>query len=516
MAGKRQKLTDWFDKLLDAKPRQVELVEGDVRVVAQFDPPPPAPEAAGRNALFTKDCAAMTRPPKPEHVLEFADVLADVVEGLGGSDALFEAKGFLMAGLGAQVRGVNAEQVVRQHLAHTGTETVDADAATDLKRRNGADRGQNATSYDFGIARTGGAPDKVELKLSRPTFDKSTRSWRLHFHNFKIELSDRVFLAVEAPDALHVFEWDKGAKPGLSTNGKSTSGSKIQVYAARDLTDLGAATAELLAKLTEKNTLLFRIDYTDERYCKLFTQNTKGGRVYANVPLGTLSVVSRGHALDRVAQAVLARWAEASIAPAPATQDLNGQAVGDLRTACDFLCDGARVEHKASVMCWNTCREGFVLQFEKIKPEHFDLLYLSVLTPRGIHLLAATNEQAAKHLTKPSKQGDCALHVRAPGGKRGYGHWEAAEAFLLKNLASKHPKSMGLNYVAFVGFAEGDEDRLMTAAAQRGPCAEEEEEEEEDAICNGGAALVDARGGEPRSWRHDLGGAAPGAAHGRR
>ena len=496
MDEKRRKINDPFGKLLTAGPRQVELTEsreGDVRVVAQFDPPPPpaappppappAPEAADKkthNPHFTKDCACMTPSPKPEHVLEFSDVLDDVVSGLGGSDALFHSKGFLMAGLGAKVRGTNVEKVVRHHLENTGTKIVDADAQTDTKCCNGAARGKSATSYDFGIVGADGAVEKVELKLARPYLDTSKQRWNEQFENVKPALSDRVYLAVEASDALHVFEWDKETKPGLSTHGKSTHGSTIVVNGQRNLLDLDAATAVLLAKLTEKNTFLFRIEYTNERYRALFTHNTKGGRLYADVPMGTLSLTSRGHALDRIAQAVLARWVGATIAPAPATQDLNGQAVGDLRTACDFLCNGERAEHKGSLMGWNTDREGFGLKFEKSKPEHFDVLYLSALTPRGVHLFTATKEQATKRLSKPNKQGDCALDVCAPSGKKGCGHWKAAEAFLLKNIASKHARSMGFKYIALVRFAEGDNDRLMAAAAQRGHCAEEEEEDEEE------------------------------------
>ena len=423
----------------------------------------------------------MTKQPNPDHVLEFSDVLDDVVNGLGGSDALFHSKGFLMAGLGAAVRGTNAEQVVRHHLENTGTKTVDADVQTDAKRRNGAVRGKSATSYDFGIVGSDGAVEKVELKLARPCFKTSQQRWNSQFENVKPALSDRVYLAVEATDALHVFEWDKETKPGLCTTGKSTHGSIIHVNAQCNLVDLDAATAVLLAKLTKKNTFLFRIEYADERYREIFTRNTKGGRLYADVPMGTLSAVSRGHALDRIAQAVLARWAGATIAPAPATQDLNGHTVGDLSTACDFLCDGECAEHKGSLMVWDTSREGFALQFVKSKPEHFDALYLSALTPRGVHLFVATKEQATKRLTKPNKQGDCKLVVCAPGGEKGLGHWKAAEAFLLKNLASKHARSMGFKYLALVRFAEGDNDRLLAAVAQRGHLpAEEGEEGEED------------------------------------
>jgi len=422
----------------------------------------------------------MTKTPKPEHDLDFSDVVEDVANGLGGSDALFHNRGFLMAGLGATVRGANVEQVMRRHLDLHGTKTMDVDPNADVKQRDGKDRNKNATSYDFGIVKADGTVEKVESKLARPRFNTSDQSWGLQFANFKIGLSDRALLGVEASDALHVFEWDRKLKPGLSTHGKSTSGSQITVYGPSGMTDLDKATDALLTKMRTKNTFLFRVDYADEQYHDLFTRNTKGGRLYADVPLGTLSVVSRGHALDRITQAVLARWARCEIKEAPATKDLNGQEVHRLRTACDFLCNGQRAEHKGSLLCWATTREGFVLQFHAIKPDNFDVLDLSFMTPRGIHIFSAPKEQAMKHLSKPNRQGDSTLQVHAPAGKKGYRNFEGAETFLLKNMASKHAHSMGFKYVAFVHFVEGDKERLVDAQARLVPEDEEDEEEDED------------------------------------
>ena len=422
----------------------------------------------------------MTKTPKPEHVLDFSDVIEAAANGLGGSDALFHNRGFLMAGLGGKVRGENVEQVMRRHLELNGTKTVDVDTKTDVKQRDGKDRTKNTTSYDFGIVKMDGTVEKVESKLARPGFDTLTQRWRLCFEAFKIGLSDRAFLGVEAPDALHVFEWDRKLKPGLSTTGKSTSGSVIQVCGPMGMTDLDKATDALLTTMRTKNTFLFRIDYTDEKYHDLFTRNTKGGRLYADVPLGTLSVVSRGHALDRITQAVLAQWADAEIEDAPATTDLNGKEVGSLRTACDFMCDGKRVEHKGSLLSWKTNHECFVLKFWKIKPGNFDVLYLSFMTPRGIHIFSVAKEQAVKHLGKPNRQGDSTLQVNAPRGKKGFKHFKDAETFLLKNMASKHTRSMGFEYLSFVRFAEGDKELLINAQERLGSGDDDDDEEDDE------------------------------------
>tara|TARA_B110000444_G_C18820696_1_gene587567 strand:- start:1369 stop:2124 length:756 start_codon:yes stop_codon:yes gene_type:complete len=251
------------------------------------------------------------------------------------------------------------------------------------------------------------------------------------------------------------------------------------------MTDLDEATDALLVKMRNKNKFCFRIDYTDKRYHDLFTRNTKGGLLYADVPLGTLSTVSRGHALDRITQAVLKQYTRCEIEEAPKTKDLNGHAVGSLRTACDFLCNGQRSEHKGSLMVWNTNKEGFGLRFPGIKPDNFDVLYLSFMTPRGIHIFSAPKEEAVKRLGKANRQGDSTLMMAAPAGKAGYGRFEEAETFLLKRVASQHNRSMGFKYVAFVRFAEGDKERLMKAGDSIGPedddeCHEDDDEEDDE------------------------------------
>ena len=440
-----------------------------------------ATEATGKKVpapQFTRKTASETKTPNPAHVLDFSAVVDDVANGLGGNDALFHKRGFLMAGLGCKVRGDNAEQVMLLWFDLNGIKTVDVDPNTDAKQRNGKKRKKNATSYDFGIVMADGTVEKVEAKLARPCFNTYTQRWELHFEHLKIEMNDRVFLAVEASDALYVFEWDRKLKPGISTQGKSTSGSKIQMYGPSGMTDLDDATTALLTKMRTKNTLLFRIDYTDEKYHDLFTRNTKGGRLYKDVPLGTLSVVSRGHALDRIAQAVLAQWARCEIKEAPKTKDVNGKEVSSLRTACDFLCNGQRAEHKGSLLCWATTHEGFELKFVNIKPDNFDVLYVSLMTPRGIHIFSAPKEEAVKHLGKPNRQGDSKLQVRAPRGKKGFKRFEDAETFLLKNMASKHTRSLGFEYLSFVRFAEGDNELLINAQERLG--SEDDDDDEDD------------------------------------
>ena len=264
-----------------------------------------------------------------------------------------------MAGLSHNVRGPNAERVVRRFLVQNGVATHDVDCNNDAPERNGVVRSKTKTTYDFGIAlHDDGAVQKGEHKLARISYVPARRCWRCVWCGLKLGLSDIVLLTIEALDGLHVFQWDKEAQPGISRDGKMTAshGGQVVVGGSRGTTNPDEATSEIVQKMKKMgNTYLGKIPYTDESYRDLFSRNTKGGEEYANVPMGTLTCTTRGNALDRVAQAVLARWLGATIAPAPASTNCRGGKVGAHSTEADFLCNEQRAEHKMSILCWDRC-----------------------------------------------------------------------------------------------------------------------------------------------------------------
>ena len=430
---------------------------------------------------FNRKAAGLTQTPRPKHALLFSEVVEAAATKLGGVDALFQIRGAAMAGLSHNVRGPNAERVVRHFLVQNGVATHDVDCNNDAPERNGVVRTKTKTTYDFGIAlHDDGAVQKGEHKLARISYVPARRCWSCVWFGLKLGLSDIVLLTIEALDGLHVFQWDKEAQPGISRDGKMTAsnGGQVVVGGSRGTTNPDEATSEIVQKMKKMgNTYLGKIPYTDESYRDLFSRNTKGGKEYANVPMGTLTCTTRGNALDRVAQAVLARWLGATIAPAPASTNCRGGKVGAHSTEVDFLCNEQRAEHKMSILCWNVAKENWKLQFAGIRHGHFDVLYLSMYAPRGIHIFETTYAHVAPYLESLNKHGESRLAMNAPGGKNGYGKASAAEAHLVKNLAALGPNSYHFTYLAFVKFAEGDEERLRTEVER---LANSEEDAEED------------------------------------
>ena len=309
---------------------------------------------------FNRNAAGLTRTPKPKHTLLFSEVVEAAATKLGGVDALFQIRGAAMAGLSHNVRGPNAERVVRRFLVQNGVATHDVDCNNDAPERNGVVRSKTKTTYDFGIAlHDDGAVQKGEHKLARISYVPARRCWSCVWFGLKLGLSDIVLLTIEALDGLHVFQWDKEAQPGISRDGKMTAsnGGQVVVVGSRGTTNPDEATSEIVQKMKKMgNTYLGKIPYTDESYRDLFSRNTKGGKEYADVPMGTLTCTTRGNALDRVAQAVLARWLGATIAPAPASTNCRGGKVGAHSTEVDFLCNEQRAEHKMSILCWNVAK----------------------------------------------------------------------------------------------------------------------------------------------------------------
>ena len=430
---------------------------------------------------FNRTAAGFTGTPKPKHALLFSEVVEAAATKLGGVDALFQIRGAAMAGLSHNVRGPNAERVVQRFLAQNGVATHDVDCNNDAPERNGVVRSKTKTTYDFGIAlHDDGAVQKGEHKLARISYVPARRCWSCVWSQLKLDLSDIVLLTIEALDGLHVFQWDKEAQPGISRDGKMTAsnGGQVVVVGSRGTTNPDEATSEIVQKMKKVgNTYLGKIPYTDESYRDLFLRNTKGGKEYADVPMGTLTCTTRGNALDRVAQAVLARWLGATIAPAPASTNCRGGKVGAHSTEADFLCNEQRAEHKMSILCWDVANRRWKLQFAGIRHGLFDVLYLSMYTPRGIHIFETTYAHVAPYLESLNKHGESRLSLNAPGGKGGYGKASAAEAFLVKNLAALGVNSYHFTYLAFVKFAEGDEERLRTEVER---LANSEEDAEED------------------------------------
>jgi len=235
---------------------------------------------------------------------------------------------------------------------------------------------------------------------------------------------------------------------------------------------------QLVAKMeTKGNTLLKFVPYDEPDYADVWTMRTRTDEYYEGVPLATLSSKARGDALEAIVRDFVARYLERTVADAPITQNVAGSSRGKNSTSCDLLVDGKRAEVKSCMMSWNKSLERFGLQFEAVKPDAYDVLYLAWMTPRGVHIFEHKGDAGLSKNGTRTKARGYNINFTAPGGKAGYKVPAAAERYLLKNLHWNK-----LPYHGFLEFQEGDAERVMERGAVLAKAGVDEDEEEGGAV----------------------------------
>ena len=447
------------------------------------------PSKVDRNTLdtkkrFNKTVASRLSVPRPllGAPLAFGDMLEEVLTG--SSDCMFwyAAQGSPVARWGSQERGDVVEAIVRRYCDVDEPDvytTVDADVGTDV---NGRKRNRSATAYDFGVARLAdGNVLKTEVKSSVLGFDKHKMCWKLHFLKVKPEASDQVLLAVLHPETIDIYVWQdpREARPFFSTKGETTEsgGGQIQVNGPCNECAPDAALAAIRTKLIEAGcAFVDSLRYDDPRFADLLTR-TRTTRTFADAPLASLSSGTRGNVLERVVRHVLARTLGVPVTAAPPGECVDGGARGASSTACDFLIHGTtRVEVKASLMSWDKSHRRWILQFQAVKPELHDVLYLAFMAPDGVHVFVHDGHAGVSTTGKKTASTGKQIIFCAPEKMLA---WQAASRNLLKHLGGYHK----LTYVAKVGFGEGDAARALAFGASQcawlGGGQDEDDEESE-------------------------------------
>jgi len=220
------------------------------------------------------------------------------------------------------------------------------------------------------------------------------------------------------------------------------------------------------------NTLLKFVPYDDPDYADMWTMRTRTDEYYEGVPLATLSCNARGNALEAIVRAFVARYLERTIADAPITQNVAGSSRGKNSTSCDLLVDGKRAEVKSCMMSWDKTNGCFGLQFEAVKPDAYDVLYLAWMTPRGVHIFEHKGDAGLSKAGKKTDATGYTISFTAPGGKAGYKVPAAAERYLLKNLHWNK-----LPYHGFLEFNPCDAERVVERGAVLAKAGVDEDEE---------------------------------------
>ena len=136
----------------------------------------------------------------------------------------------------------------------TGKKTYDPDVG---KTITGTKRGRNQAPFDFYL---GDDRQRVEVKSSQLTWDKSNKRWQASFHNVKRAEYDLLYLALYTPSGIYVFEHNH--EYGKSTTGKQqeSRGGCIKVYGPKNQESIEEATRAVLQKMGSMHVKTIKFD----------------------------------------------------------------------------------------------------------------------------------------------------------------------------------------------------------------------------------------------------------------
>jgi hypothetical protein len=160
----------------------------------------------------------------------YADVLARRSVG----HATYAAGDAPLAKLSSVERGAVLERALRQWDEAAGAATVDPPKDEDQVDRNGNARGDNSTTYDYGLAADDGTVTRLEAKSCLLSWNTSNRRWEAHFQDIHREHHDALRLAIYTPRGeAYAVRWtypeDGTARLGWSRYGKRDTHA-IHIY----------------------------------------------------------------------------------------------------------------------------------------------------------------------------------------------------------------------------------------------------------------------------------------------
>ena len=122
-----------------------------------------------------------------------------------------------------------------------------------------------------------------------------------HFIGVKKLEFDQAILVLYTPRCIYLVEWD--GKTGYTSNGMATEslGGQIVIYGQKYVLDWAQSLDGILAgKLPGR--LIGELSFHDSQYSDILTYTTRTARLFADVPLSTLSVSTRGRVIEKIAR----------------------------------------------------------------------------------------------------------------------------------------------------------------------------------------------------------------------
>ena len=107
---------------------------------------------------------------------------------------------------------------------------------------------------------------------------------------------------------------------------------------------------------------------------------------YVGVPLTDLSGKARGDVLESVVRRILEQRAGEAATDAVPGVTVAGRKRGHPHAPYDFDLSGRRIEVKSAQLAWNAHKSRWEAEWQHIKPDEHDDLYLVLYTPSGVYI----------------------------------------------------------------------------------------------------------------------------------
>lgn len=274
-----------------------------------------------------------------------------------------------------QLRGNILEDVGRTVYARHHPNSHIADPVPGY-RCNGTRRSRKQAEFDWMCDKT-----RVQCKSAQLSPNR-INAWRCRFANIKQDLCDELFLVLYTPKQLYFICHD--GRTGLSSNGLSTAsrGYCLAYAPPTSITCPQLAKSWILQRMQQQSCRIIASLRTssqlvvDKVHVVSCSQKHRLERsAYQHHPLGGMTPTRRGLIIQDIVQQI-DQWHHnilTSTEPLP--------------SRFDWLRGHLRVECKHTRMAWHTHKNCWNCGFLGVKTDHFDVLYLALDSPAGIHVL---------------------------------------------------------------------------------------------------------------------------------
>ena len=248
---------------------------------------------------------------------------------------------------------------------------------------NGTRRGWNMTVYDFLLGSR-----RVEIKSSRMVWSSACR-WYVRFAGIKLAHAERadcafddLYLVILTPRGLHLIKHD--LVTGVGAEGKSieVSGHVIRVYGNRGTDCWEDALDKIIEKLCKRGgcSMVHEQRFSHFDFKEVATQAVSPGhQAVAGVPMSRMSWGKRGNRIQELGLAIDRR-----LNPQRDFSFAKGNR-GKSNAPTDWVRGTDRVELKSCGLTFNRSKNLWRCDFQHIKPDLFDELWLAIYTSVGIH-----------------------------------------------------------------------------------------------------------------------------------